>query len=214
MTHTLHRAGVIEESDELSLSQDFVVLAMPAKDINHVGSGPKLRQFLEMSLKYDPVNLGDCRKGNEWWQGSREIMFDNVEDRAVVHAVFNDRQKVVAFLRDLKEAELGICVIISGIFETTKECCRQAGLKPHTENRSLYVWGRKELLPDENILGITTMCGHAMVTPRLVEQMVERIKKGRATPEEAALELAKPCQCAIFNIERAARILKMLSESA
>ena len=37
MTHTLHRAG-----SEQSLSDDFVVLMMPSKDINHEGSAPKL----------------------------------------------------------------------------------------------------------------------------------------------------------------------------
>ncbi len=41
MTHTLHRLG----KDESLLKQDFVLLAMPSKDINHVGSGLKLRLF-------------------------------------------------------------------------------------------------------------------------------------------------------------------------
>ena len=43
MTHTLHRMGT-----EKSLREDYVVLVMPSKDINHEGSGPKLRRFLEM----------------------------------------------------------------------------------------------------------------------------------------------------------------------
>ena len=46
MTHTLHRLG----TDESILKQDFVLLTMPSKDINHVGSAPKLRRFFEIAL--------------------------------------------------------------------------------------------------------------------------------------------------------------------
>ncbi len=42
MTHTLHRVGSRE-----NLQKDWVFLCMPSKDINHVGSGPKLRRFLD-----------------------------------------------------------------------------------------------------------------------------------------------------------------------
>ena len=40
MTHTNHRVGEY-------LEEDYVILVMPSKDINHVGSGPKLRRYLE-----------------------------------------------------------------------------------------------------------------------------------------------------------------------
>ena len=45
MTHTLHRIG--RWSD---LSQDFVFLMMPAKDINVKGSAEKLRTFFKIAL--------------------------------------------------------------------------------------------------------------------------------------------------------------------
>ena len=50
MTHTLHRAG-----SEQSLSDDFVVLMMPSKDINHEGSAPKLRRFFELALEQGAI---------------------------------------------------------------------------------------------------------------------------------------------------------------
>ena len=45
MTHTLHRLG----TDPEQLREDYVILVMPSKDINHVGSGPKLRRFFEIA---------------------------------------------------------------------------------------------------------------------------------------------------------------------
>lgn len=211
MTHTLHR--VERKEKPFDVERDIIFLSMPSNNINHEGSGPKLRKFLELSLECGAIHLGDARLGNEWWQGSREAMLNNIEDRAVVQAVFNDKDKALDFLKVLKKEDLGLSVVVSGIFETTKECCKQAGLEPHTENRSLKIWGRTEELPSEEILGITTMCGHAMVPVQLVEDMVKRIKKGRITPEEAGNELSKPCMCGIFNPERAAEILKTLAET-
>ncbi len=207
MTHSLHRV-----KGQHGLDDDFVVLCMPSKDINHEGSGPKLRQFLELALEHEPSNLGDARLGNRWWQGGLDKMLDNIEDRAVVTAAFNDKAKLVSFLKAVKEADLGLSVVVSGLVEHVAECCEQAGVKRHTENRSLKIWGNTDLLPSEDILSVSTMCGHAMVPAHLVEYMIKRVKNGRMTPVEAATELAKPCQCGIMNIDRAAEILKELSE--
>ena len=209
MTHTLHRIG---KEGKLSVENDLVVLCMPSKDINHVGSGPKLRQFLEMAEAHGANNIGDARLGNEWWHGSRQKMLDSIEDRAVVQATFSDKEKVAKFLSSLKEVDLGLSVVVSGIFETVAECCHKAGLKPHTENRSLKIWGNTELLPAEEILTITTMCGHAMVPVALVNYVLRRVKKGTMTARDAAVELSKPCMCGIFNIDRAADILEELSK--
>jgi hypothetical protein len=55
---------------------------------------------------------------------------------------------------------------------------------------------------------ITTMCGHAMVSRGLIGILAEKIKKREMTPEQAGLELAKPCQCGIFNPVRAARLME------
>ena len=66
MTHTLHRAGCVE-----NLKNDWVILCMPSKDVNHVGSAPKLKRFFELSEKNHCVTMGDCRSGNEYYQGSR-----------------------------------------------------------------------------------------------------------------------------------------------
>ena len=82
MTHTLHRMG-----SEQSLSEDFVMLMMPSKDINHEGSAPKLRRFFELALENNAIKIGDCRSGNEYHQGGVDKLLDNAANEAttVVH---------------------------------------------------------------------------------------------------------------------------------
>jgi hypothetical protein len=207
MTHTLHRIG----SDE-SLKGDYVVLVMPSKDINHEGSGPKLRRFLEMALEAGAVKIGDARLGNQYHQRGIDNLLNNVEDRAVVHGVFKDQDSLIKILRDLKEADLGLSVVVSGLFDEVAGCCNRVGLEKHTINQSLGRWGRTDLLPPREILEINTMCGHGMVTFGLIEEVIEDIKKGECTPEEGGERLFKPCMCGIFNPHRATELLRALTK--
>lgn len=205
MTHTLHRVGT-----EKNLSEDYVILVMPSKDINHVGSGKKLRRFLEISLENGAIKIGDCRKGNQYHQGGLQAVLDHVEDRAVVHSVFKNQETLVKALKRIKEAELGLSVVVSGLWDRVEKCCREVGLDKHTVNFSLGRWGRTDRLPPNEILEIHTMCGHGMVTASLIEKVVEEVKKGKATPEQAAEKLFRPCMCGIFNPHRAAQLLRAM----
>jgi len=114
---------------------------------------------------------------------------------------------VTEVLKELKEADLGLPVVVSGIFENVDRCLEKVGLKHHTANFSLGIWGNTEKLPSDDILEVITMCGHAMVSANLVKTMVEEIKAGRKTPEEAAKVLASQCVCEVFNPARAAKLL-------
>jgi hypothetical protein len=207
MTHTLHRLG----TDASLLKEDFVVLMMPSKDINHVGSAPKLRRFFELALDSGAIKIGDCRSGNEYHQGGVEKILANVEDRAVIHAVFKDRDSLINLLKRLKEEELGLSVVVSGLFGQVAECCQKSGLKPHSINQSLGRWGATNKLPPVGVQEIHTMCGHGMISVNLIMQMVERVKSGKSTPEQAAEKLFKPCMCGIFNPHRAAELLTRLA---
>ncbi|MDK2824012.1 MAG: hypothetical protein PWQ67_2292 [Clostridia bacterium] len=207
MTHTLHRVGTVE-----NLDGDYVFLCMPSKDINHVGSGPKLRRFFEIALKHNPVKIGDARLGNEYHQGGINKILENVEDRAVVQALFNNKEAVIAMMKDLKEEDLGLSVVLSGLGEHVGECCNKAGLQLHTVEHSLGRWGKTEKLPPQHILEIATMCGHAMVAVNFIQEMIDEVKKSRKTAEAAAEELFKPCMCGIFNTDRAAKLIKAIVE--
>jgi len=196
---------------EQSLSEDFVMLMMPSKDINHEGSAPKLRRFFELALENGAIKIGDCRSGNEYHQGGVEKVVSNVEDRAVIHAVFRDESSLVSMLKALKQEDLGLSVVVSGLFEKMEKCCREVGLEKHTVNQSMGRWGRVDKLPPDPVLEVNTMCGHGMVTVGLIGKVVEEIREGRITAEEGAEELFKPCMCGIFNPHRAAKLLKVLA---
>ena len=207
MTHTLHRIGTEE-----SLAEDYVILMMPSKDINHEGSAPKLRRFFELALENKAVKIGDCRLGNEYHQGGVDKLLANVQDRAVIHASFKDQGTLISMLQALKKENLGLSVVVSGLFDQVRHCCHQAGLAGHSINQSLGRWGRTDLLPSGPIIEINAMCGHGMVTVGLIEKVVDDIKHNAITPEEGAEELFKPCMCGIFNPYRAAKLLRDLAE--
>lgn len=201
MTHSLHRQGTRE-----NLSRDFPLVAVAAHGINDKGAGPKLGKFLEICWRHGPVNLGDMKQGSIFTYDAEQI-YKNVSDTTIVECVFDDLNKVEAVLRDLRKEDLGMPVVVTGLTDKVRGCCQKVGLQIHTIAQSLGVWGKTELLPRKEILEITTMCGHAMVSSRYVEKMIEDIKKGKTTPEKAARKLAKPCECGIFNPTRAAELL-------
>lgn len=204
MSHTLHRQGSVEE-----LQHDFVVFAMPSSGLNSKGSEAKLRQVYHILKKHNPVNIGDSKNGSRFSLGSDAEVEAHIIENELVHGVFTSREQVIAVLKDLKEADLGLSVTVSGLTHTVAECCCEAGLTPHTIVQSLGIIGRTELLPaDERITKMATMCGHGMISFNLIMDLVEKVKAGKLTPEAAAEKMAKPCICGVFNPERAANILK------
>jgi hypothetical protein len=57
------------------------------------------------------------------------------------------------------------------------------------------------------------MCGHSLVGEPLAKHLIDRVRKGRITAEEAGLELGKQCVCNFFNPVRAAKIIEEYVES-
>ena len=202
MTHTLHRTGELED-----LRHDYVVFTMSAKTVNAKGSAQQMRRFFQIVEKFNPVNYGDMKTGNKY-NTARDVIYNSIQNTSIVHFVFTDKETVGNVLEELHRAKLGTSVVVSGIVDTTDQLCRQAGLTMHTVEYSGHVMGKTELLPEMPILDITTMCGHGMVASNLVREMVRKIKKGKVSLEEAGIELAKPCQCGVFNPARAETLLQ------
>jgi len=202
MSHTLHRRG-----DRDNLKNDFVLFAMSTKGINEVDSNIKLKRFLEIVRGFNPTNFGDMKTGNKFITTEDHIV-DNAKDTSIVHGVFANREDLIRAMKALKDEDLGISVIVSGLLEDVHDCCRQAGVGRHTCETSLGIWGNTSRLPDEEILRFTTMCGHGMVPFNLVRKMIEDVKTGKCSFQTAAEELAKPCQCGVFNPTRAAAMLE------
>jgi hypothetical protein len=98
--------------------------------------------------------------------------------------------------------------VVSGDFDTVSDVCSKTGTGPHTMNMSLETIGRTELLPDDRILEIATMCGHSLVGEHLIRYLIDRVRKGRMTAQEAGLELGKQCICNFFNPVRAEKLIK------
>jgi hypothetical protein len=206
MTHSLHRQGTTE-----NLGGDYVVLAMAAKGINEKGAAQKLREFLRIASQLHPVNMGDMKSGNIV-QMPLDGVLQACADTSIVHAVFTDIESVRQVLQRLQEAELGVSVVVSGLFAPVRDSCRSLGLhpSPHTVNQSLGVWGRTEMLPRPEVLQISTMCGHGMVSSGLIGEALTKIREGQLGIKEAAKRLAKPCECGIFNPDRAEQLLQQM----
>ncbi|SMP53859.1 hypothetical protein [Anoxynatronum buryatiense] len=204
MTHSLHRKG--EPSD---LNRDFVVLSMAAQGFNNVQSADKLREIFNIIVKYEPVNYGEVFSG-PIFRSSNEEMLKNMKDNSYIHFVFDEQEKVAGFLRELKEADYAMSVVVSGVVEEVKKACEKAGLNMHTVNFSGGILGNTGRLPEASVLEITTMCGHGLISANLVKQMVLDLKKGRGDYREYAIDLAKQCQCGIFNPDRAEKILRRM----
>ena len=98
--------------------------------------------------------------------------------------------------------------------EQREQLCGEIGLKPHTVEHSLGIHGNTDRLPEENVLEISTMCGHSLVSPYLIHHMVEQIKGGSLTYEDAANELSRGCACGIFNSYRAGKLMKKIVENS
>lgn len=205
MSHTLHRSG-----DRQSLAGDWVVLAMTASGINRAGSAPRLRRFLELASRHNPVNLGDIRTGSTFSQ-TRKRLLEAITDGTVLHAVFSSTRDVASFLTDLKAEDLGISIVVSGLLDTCRRIAARTKLKPHTVAVSLGIWGRTETLPGPSLLEVTSMCGHGMIPSRLVEKLAEEVASGALGAREAAARLARPCVCGIFNPRRAAALVRAMA---
>lgn len=211
MSHTLHRRGSAE-----SLRDDIVFLMLPAHRFNDVDAskeeiGAKLRRFMEIGLEKGCICIGNASTGNITTLGGIQQVLDSTVEGATVHCVFDDEKKAVEMMKALKEADLGLSVVVSGLFDMVGECCKKSGLQPHTVEYSLGVWGNTALLADEPVMEINTMCGHGMVSVGRIQDVVKKIQSGRMTCEEGGKELGKTCTCGIFNWKRAAEILQRIT---
>lgn len=206
MTHTLHRRGSQE-----SLEKDFVVLGIASADGNRKGAAPLLGKVLEIMQKHHPTNYGDMGAGNQFTVSSEELI-SQTKDNAIVHGVYRSEEDLVSVLKELQEADTGMSIVVSGLFDHVRQCCKETGMHPHTINASLGIFGNLERLPSEETMEVSTMCGHGMISYPLILDRVKKIQQRRMSAEDAAKNLARNCHCGVFNWERAARILIKMAE--
>jgi hypothetical protein len=107
----------------------------------------------------------------------------------------------------VKNADLGLCVNISTSIDGAEQCCHAAGLHRHSIGYSLKFEGKTGKLPSSDVLTLTTMCGHSMISAGFAGKMIDWVREGRRTPAQAAGYLARFCSCGVFNPSRAERVL-------
>lgn len=202
MSHTLHRSGTSE-----SLSKDYVILVMPENGLNDRDSEEKLRICFDILLKHHPVNTGDSKNGSRFSLGSDDLVKQAIEEKETIFAVYQCEEDLIQVLRELKKADTGLSVVVSGLFDHTCQCAREAGLEPHTCAQSLGIYGNRERLPEPKVLDVSVMCGHGLISFNLVTGLTNQVKEGKITAAQAASKLARCCICGVFNPQRAEEII-------
>ena len=166
-----------------------------------------LAELFKIILKHKPINY------------TGKALFPNLTDEQLPQlykrtkigmAVFDRRDALLEALKEIKDRELGVSVVVSGLFSQIGEDCGKLGLPIHTVNYSLGVWGNREKLPVPKITEITTMCGHGLISFNLVQSLVKEIRRGKKSLEEAANILARPCVCGVVNPSRARDLLQAM----
>lgn len=204
MTNTLHRRGSHED-----LQKDFIIFCTTPKGAPKEGRGRRLKEYARIVLKYKPVMFGSSGQGPTSWLGGPDTFIDRIDDeQGGMSATFTDVDTLYKVIADLKQADLGFCVVVSGLLDEVAECCRKQGFERHSAEHSLGILGRTERLPAAQVLELNTMCGHGMVSFNIIKKVIDQVKLGKMTPKQGAALLAKPCGCAAFNTARAEELLE------
>lgn len=217
MTNTLHRYGSAE-----SFRDDYILFAIPCKGKNDEGAVEKLKTFLRICQKHRPANMGNGDRGSykptpkmnptQHWNRDANPDFgdviEGVQKAATCAAVFGSREQAEACLRDVIEADLGLSINMSTSVEgahNAAECC---GIHRHSVEYSLGFADPHDHLPNSQVLELSTMCGHGMVSFNFARKMLDMVREGRRSPDQAVATLARFCPCGVYNPTRAKRILE------
>ncbi len=208
MTHTNHRFKL-----EPLKNDDFVVMAMPARGLNDgAEAAPKLKIILDIYVKNGALNGGGVNSGLLFFDGPEAVRRGISRDTPMLHGVFGNEESVRQVVRELKEKDLGISIILSGPISVVKQIASEEGIIPHSIAVAAGILGNTSLLPPDPIMEIATMCGHGLAHRNLIIYLVKKITKGKCSVEDAVNVLTKQCVCGVLNPTRTRRILQELVE--
>ena len=217
MTNTLHRYGNAE-----SFQDDSVIFAIPCKGQNDDGAIEKLRTFLRICAKHVPANMGnsyfgsykpcsDLRPTANWSRDmgrDYESVINGVAKVGTVSAVFDSRKDAEGCLSEVKAADLGLSINMSTSVQGAKALAEHCGIRRHSVEYSLGFTDVHDHLPNSQVLELATMCGHGMVSFNFARKMLDLVREGRRTPDQAVTTLARFCPCGVYNPARAKRLLE------
>ena len=169
-------------------------------------------RLVETVYEVGPANMIATTLRKNMYSGVEpEEVLDSIQEGCRVFTVFNSREKLKKLLTAFKEADQGISIVVSGLIDKVREIATEVGLNPHTINLSLGIHGGTAGLPPPEIRQFTTMCGHAMISPHLVEDVIRKVKAGKIDTWNGSIALAKPCACGIYNPYRSMELLDNLA---
>ena len=127
MTHSLHRAGTIED-----LGCDYVIIMRAEKGYNQEGSAGKCKEILRLFEKHGAVNItgarGENYKGN-LLETSLDSIVEAFKDGNSPYCVFDTKEKLESFLREMKEKDFGLSVVVSGLYDVIKRYAIRSALR-------------------------------------------------------------------------------------
>jgi hypothetical protein len=214
------------------LGKDYVLFVYPARGFNYKDSAPKLRRLAELIFLSDPVSMiakerprsgekenepGEDRYVTRFSCGHADgvdrrqemLKLQNIKyDGTLLFSIFTNREKLREALAKIKEADEGISVVVSAVIDDVRQIVKEIGIDPHMVNLSLGIHGRTDRLPPADIREFTTMCGHGVVSPYLVKDMIRRIKTGKISEWDGSLYLSERCACGVYNPCRSAELFR------
>lgn len=216
MTNTLHRYG---NSD--SFRDDYIIFAIPCKGKNDEGSIEKLQSFLRICARHNPINMGNGnrsslspqklvkptvhwnrRQENDW-----EEVIQGIVKPGTAAAVFATEEDASKCFKEVIEADFGLSVNMSTSVDNAKRLAEKNHISRHSVEYSLETNDPHDHLPNSQVLALSTMCGHGMVSFNLARKMLDMVREGRRTADEAAATLVRFCPCGIYNPVRAKRLI-------
>ena len=217
MTNTLHRYGHSE-----SFRDDYIIFAIPSKGKNEEDCIPKLKEFLRICARYNPCNMGNGNRGSiapekslgptaHWKRDSKpdwEKVIEGVNKPGTVSAVFASSEQAHACMKEIVAADFGISVNMSTSVENAQRAAAACGIKRHSVEYALAFHDPHDHLPNSQILALSTMCGHGMVSFNMARKMLDMVREGRRTSEQAVATLTRLCPCGVYNPERAKRLIE------
>ncbi len=206
MTHTNHRYQT-----ETDLNDDFIVMAMPAKDLNDDDEvAAKLKIVLDIFVDHGALNGGGVNSGLLYCEGPEKVKQGISNSTPMLHGVFDNVESVKGVVEALKEKDLGISIIVSGPIPVVKQIAHAAGLTPNSIAAAAGILGNLSLLPSDPIMEIASMCGHGLAHRNLINYLVQQIINEKQTIDGAVTVLTKQCVCGILNPKRARRVMEQL----
>src|SRR5205814_5619108 len=104
---------------------------------------------------------------------------------STVAAVFDNPDQVVAFIKELRQEDLGLSINISAALDKAQECARRAGLERHSVGIPVAFVGQTHPTPDRQTLEPATVRGHGVPSSSLIRKLLDWLKLGRRSPHEA-----------------------------